>query len=100
MQTWNHLTFTELFKHSPQEAFEYRFKTTGAAIPEEFATPAEVKKEEEIPLMKITESEVTTMSDQEMIDQIKKKLLDAKIPFHQRSGLPKLIELAKTNNLL
>ena len=35
--TWNHVTFVELFKHSPKQAFEYRFRCLGEPIPAEYA---------------------------------------------------------------
>lgn len=38
---WNLITFTELFKHSPREAFEYRLNTLGDPIPDEWLTEEE-----------------------------------------------------------
>ena len=40
--SWSHITFTELFKHSPKEAFEYRERIFGTPMPVEFL---EVKPE-------------------------------------------------------
>lgn len=46
-QTWSHVTFTELMKHSPKEAFEYRFRTLGDPIPEKYLDKESLLTEED-----------------------------------------------------
>ncbi len=42
MESWNHLTFVELFRLDPRRAFEYRHRCLGDPIPAEYAEkPAE-----------------------------------------------------------
>ena len=82
--SWNHLTFVELFKSSPKKAFEYRFKTTGTPIPEEYLDKTE----------NIVETKELTR------DELKEKLTTAWIDFQGNAKTEKLKELVLENNLM
>lgn len=55
--TWSNMTFTELMRHNPREAFEYRLRSIGEPIPAEFCTAEELaEREAAIPVSTAPES--------------------------------------------
>jgi len=95
---WDYTTFSELFAHSPREAFEYRKRILWEEIPTEYLTEDEkngVKSEintDEL-IEEIQELEITR-------DSVIEILKASWIKYFQWAKTEKLIELAIANNLL
>lgn len=75
-QAWSHATFVSLFRKSPKEAFEYRERTIGVAIPSEYADkkatePVEVEVLETTPA--IEESLKSVDAALEQVEKTRKK---------------------------
>lgn len=74
---WDHTVFARLMASSPRKAFEYRLRTTGTPIPDEWLTSEDKAKEIEIidvPFVptKIEEYNEDIVSDEEVTEKPKR----------------------------
>lgn len=113
MSAFDHPQFTELLISSPQQAFEYRLRTSGLEIPEYYgdikldtsSNPKEevIEKKEEIIIetpqisIETTEEEPKTSLDSA---DLRKLLQDNNIKYSNASTIEKLMEKCIENNLL
>lgn len=94
MSLWNHATFSQLFAQNPREAFEYRLRILGEAIPEEYLTEEEkkgIKTEVE------AEKKETPGYDKPALMKI---LRDAGVTFSPAANIEKLMAKVLENNLI
>lgn len=91
MTIWSHETFSQLFKHDPREAFEYRLRTLGEPIPEEYLT------EEEKNAVNVPQNEAGNGSPDKK--ELMELLRTNNVTFSPAATAEKLLEKAKQNNL-
>jgi hypothetical protein len=85
---WSYLTFSELSKFDVRQAYEFRWNTMGDAIPESLLFDSE------------KEQVNNEASGTKTVEEIKEDLKNAGVKFHHKTGDDKIIELAKSNNLI
>ena len=77
-QTWSHQTFCELMAHSPKQAFEYRFRVLGDAIPEQYiaAKDSLLTEEDKVELDAVSEkvNEIADSNPSDVIEASKPEI--------------------------